>query len=89
MDKVKFITVHGKWIQTTPFNHAVVGDEMSRLCAVLPPMSDEEEDAAVERLLDDDNIFYVFAAEETIVGDHFDFSVTNYEAADYVSPLYH
>lgn len=84
MDKTKFILVNAKWLEKGEHQGTYIGEPMQRMCAVLPDgLTDEQEDAAVEWLFDDDNIFYVFAHDEDIIGKHLDFEVESYEDIDY------
>jgi len=84
MDKTKFIWVHGAWLEKGDFQGAYVGEPMTRMCAVLPDgLTDAQEDAAIEWLFDDENIFYVFAHGEDVIGKHLDFEVESYEDAEY------
>lgn len=82
-DKVKYVRIYGFFNQgaNSLLTNASPGDIIDGwLCAICPECeSFEQENDTVDKLLDDDRIFYVYSHNEPIVGEHFDFTVESYE----------
>lgn len=76
---VRFIRIDGYWNEDNELGEN--SDFSGRLCAVV---STKDGDNVVQALLDLDSteLFYVFYEEEGIVGEHTDFTVTNFTEED-------